>query len=215
MPLPPKGIQKTWAILAPLLPRELYLAGGTGVIVHLHHRESRDLDFFYHHAAVDLQRLKETVAAAGTFAVGLEDAGTLKGVFGATRLEFLHADEVQPQTLLDEPIEVCGLRVAGLRDLLAMKLNVVRERGELRDYYDIKAIEERSGLSVEDGLVFFMERYRVTAQDTAVGQTVKALGYLDDIEEDDLLPLSKDELSAWWAKRQASLVRNLARNPLR
>ena len=96
-----------------------------------------------------------------------------------------------------------------------MKLKVVRERGELRDYYDIKAIEERSGLSVEDGLVFFMERYRVTAQDTAVGQTVKALGYLDDIEEDDLLPLSKDELSAWWGKRQASLVRNLARNPLR
>ncbi len=211
----PDDAQKAWAILAPLLPRALYLAGGTGVAVHLHHRQSRDLDFFYHHAAVDLEQVKESVTGAGAFAVGLEAAGTLRGVFGATKLEFLHADEVRPQTLLDEPTEVSGLRVAGLRDLLAMKLKVVRERGELRDYYDIKEIGERSGLSAEDGLVFFMQRYGVSAEDAAIGQIVQALGYLEDIEPDDSLPLSRKELAAWWAERQASLVRNLARNPLR
>jgi len=211
----PKDAQKAWTTLAPLLPRALYLAGGTGAAVHLHHRQSRDLDFFFHHAAVDLQQIRETLSAAGTFAVGLEGSGTLRGILGATKLEFLHADEVKAQTLLDEPTEVCGLRVAGLRDLLAMKLTVVRERGELRDYYDIKEVEVRSGLSVEDGLVFFMKRYGVSAQDPAIGQIVQALGYLDDIEADDSLPISKEQLGAWWSKRQASLVRNLARNPVR
>jgi len=209
----PTDAQKAWTTLAPLLPRELYLAGGTGAAVHLHHRQSRDLDLFFHHAAVDLQRVREIVSTAGAFAVELEGSGTLRGVFGATKLELLHADEVKPQTLLDEPTEVCGLRVAGLRDLLAMKLKVVRERGELRDYYDIKEIEQRSGLSVEDGLVFFMKRYGVSAQDPAIGQIVQALGYLDDIEADDSLPISKEQLIAWWAKRQPTLVRNLARQP--
>lgn len=209
----PKDTQKAWTTLAPLLPRDLYLAGGTAVAVHLHHRASRDLDFFYHRGSVDLQQVKTSVSEAGAFAVDLEESGTLRGLLGATRLEFLHADEVAPQTLLDEPTDVSGLRVAGLPDLMAMKLKVVRERGELRDYYDIKEIEGRTGLSVEDGLVFFMQRYGVAAEAAAIGEIVKALGYLDDIEEDDLLPISKDELSAWWAKRQRSLVKHLARNP--
>lgn len=211
----PKDAQKAWTTLAPLLPRDLYLAGGTAVAVHLHHRESRDLDFFYHHGSVDLEEVKRSISEAGTFAVDLEEAGTLRGLFGATKLEIFHADEAAPQTLLDEPEEVSGLGVAGLPDLMAMKLKVVRERGELRDYYDIKEIEARAGLSVEDGLVFFMQRYGVQAQAQApaIGQIVQALGYLDDVEEDDLLPISKDELSAWWAKRQRSLVKHLARNP--
>ena len=211
----PKDTRRAWSSLASLLPRELYLAGGTAVAVHLHHRQSRDLDFFYHDSSVDLTQIEDTLSQAGAFAVRLRDAGTLRGTFGATKLEFFHADEGAPQTLLDEPTEVEGLRVAGLRDLLAMKLKVVRERGELRDYYDIKEIGERSGLSVEDGLVFFMERFGVSAHNPAIGQVVQGLGYLDDVEEDDSLPITKEDLAEWWATRQASLVRNLARNPLR
>ena len=210
----PKSTQAAWKALAPVLPPALYLAGGTGVAVHLHHRASRDLDFFYHRGAVDLEEVERRVEAAGKFAVELREPGTLRGLFGATRVEFFHADEAKPQQLLEPPAEVAGLRVAGLRDLLAMKLKVVRERGELRDYYDIMEIEERAGLQVEDGLALFIERYGLTPADAAVRQVIQALGYLDDIDDDEQLPISKEQLAAWWAARQPRLVKNLARNPL-
>jgi DNA-binding MarR family transcriptional regulator len=130
------------------------------------------------------------------------------------KVEFLHADEVRPQHLLEEPTTVGGLRVAGLKDLMAMKLKVVGDRGELRDYYDIKTIEQQTGLTVEDGLALFTERYDVSSTSDTVRHIVTALGYLDDIEEDDALPIGKDELADWWRTRQARLVRRLSRNPL-
>jgi hypothetical protein len=197
-----------------VLPEALYLGGGTAVAAHLHHRVSRDLDFFFHANAVDLTALAKRLATGGRFAVTHESAGTLGGLFGATKVEVFHADEVQPQHLLEAPTAVGGLQVAGLRDLLAMKLKAVGDRGEMRDYYDLKLIDERGGLTIEDGIALFLARYDISPQSDALQHIVLALGYLDDVEEDDALPIRKAELAAWWQQRQVQLVRHLARNPL-
>jgi hypothetical protein len=210
----PPATARAWRALAPALPNELYLGGGTAVAVHLRHRESRDLDFFFHEGSVDLQDLGRDLGKAGTFAVTHESAGTLRGIFGDGKVEFFHADEVRPQHLLEEPKTVAGLRIAGLKDLMAMKLKVVGDRGEMRDYYDIKAIEERAGLTVEDGIALFIERYGVDSRSDTLQHIVSALGYLDDLEDDAALPIGKDELADWWKKRQARLVRHLSRSPL-
>jgi hypothetical protein len=203
--------QSAWVALAPILSPALYLAGGTAVAVHLEHRQSRDLDFFFHEDAVDLERLPEQLGKAGRFAVIEASPGTLRGLLGATKLEFLHADEAAPQRLLEEPSVVAGIRVAGLKDLLAMKLKVLSERGEMRDYFDVKAIDEQSSLSVEDGIALFLERYRLEPSSGALKALLGAMGYLEDVEEDEALPLAKDELEAWWRKRQAAVIRNLGR----
>ena len=210
----PPGTVRAWQELAPRLPNQLYLGGGTAVAVHLAHRESRDLDFFFHDHAVNLNALAEQLSSTGNFAITSESAGTLQGLYADTKVELFHADEGRPQHLLEEPTTVGGLRVAGLKDLMAMKLKVVGDRGELRDYYDIKTIEQQTGLTVEDGLALFTERYDVSSTSDTVRHIVTALGYLDDIEEDDALPIDKDELADWWRTRQARLVRHLSRNPL-
>jgi hypothetical protein len=65
-------------------------------------------------------------------------------VLGAAKVQFLLADtqrNTEPLTVLD------GIPVAGLGDLLATKLEVVMHRGELRDYFDIMAIEKRTPLT--------------------------------------------------------------------
>ncbi|HVA75951.1 MAG TPA: hypothetical protein VNF71_15455, partial [Acidimicrobiales bacterium] len=103
---------------------------------------------------------------------------------------------------------------AGLKDLLAMKLKVVGDRGEMRDYYDLKLIEERGSLTIEDGIAFFLARYDVSPQGDSLQHIVRALGYLDDVEADDALPISKAGLADWWRERQVRLIRHLARNPL-
>lgn len=207
----PAATARTWGALSPHLPGELYLAGGTAIAVHLRHRKSSDLDFFYHDAAVDLDELAERLLALGPFAVTRQASGTLRGVFGETKVEFLHADEVRAQRLLEEPTVVAGLRVAGRRDLMAMKLKVIGDRGELRDYFDVMRLDQEGSISLEDGIPLFLERYGLSPADEALTHLVRGLGYLDDITEDEALPIGKEDLSAWWRRRQAKLVRELGR----
>jgi predicted nucleotidyltransferase component of viral defense system len=207
----PGDTQEAWKLLAPILPSSLYLVGGTAVAVHLRHRVSQDLDFFYHGGTVDLDELTKRIGAAGTFAVTETGPGTLKGLLGATKLEFLHSDEASPQIQLEKPRVVSGLRVAGLKDLIAMKLKVMGERGEMRDYFDVMAIDEQSPLSIEEGIAFFLKRYRLDPSDSALRALIRAMGYFDDVDEDEALPIAKEELAAWWKKRQPKVIRNLSR----
>ncbi len=200
----PKGTAVAWEILAPHLPTQLYLGGGTAVAVHLGHRESRDLDFFFHRE-VDLEWLAETIGELGAFAISRRSQGTLKGLFEATRLEFFDASSL---TRLAEPKTVGGLNVASMQDLMAMKLKVMAERGEMRDYFDVKEIDERGGVSVEEGVGLYMRRYGIDADSEALPHLYRAMGDLADVEVDEMLPIGLDELQAWWTSRQARVIRN-------
>jgi len=203
----PGDVARSWELIASALPRELYLIGGTALAVHLHHRVSRDLDFFFHDD-VDLDRLAATLQEAGPFAVTLRSEGTLNGLFSETKVQFLSAAS---QELLEQPAEVAGVRVAGIGDIFATKLKVIGDRGELRDYLDLMAIERQAGRRVEEGLGLFLTRYRVPPGDTSINHIVTALGYLGDVDEDDLLPVEKDVIEAYWRRRQPEIVRHLTR----
>lgn len=207
----PSDALATWETIAPALPDALYLGGGTALAVHLHHRQSRDLDFFYHRGAVDLGALEGELRQLGSFAVTQRTPGTLGGVFSETKLQFLHADERTPQHQLEPASMLAGINVAGVGDLLAMKLKVVSERGELRDYFDIETIELQTGRRVEEGLGLLRERYGASADSHLLGRVVRALGYLDDVDEDHLLPESRRDIAAYWAKRQPDIIRSLGR----
>ena len=200
----PGDTAATWEALAPRLPSGLYLGGGTAVAVHLAHRESRDLDFFFHRE-VDLDALEDLLGRLGDFAVTHRAAGTLKGLFGRTRLEFFDASSL---SLLAQPVQVAGLSVASLQDLMAMKLKVMAERGEMRDYFDVKAIDERGAVSVEEGIDLYMSRYGVDPGSEALSHLYLAMGDLSDVEVDEMLPIELDELQTWWGRRQARAIRN-------
>jgi nucleotidyltransferase AbiEii toxin of type IV toxin-antitoxin system len=204
---------ESWELLAPAVPKEAYLVGGTAIALHLGHRISRDLDFFYHHNAIDLDQLARAIATRGPFAITRREPGTLNAVFSQTKIQFLHADEVAPQRLLAVPVEVGGVRVAGLEDLLAMKLKVIGDRGELRDYFDLMAIEQRTGRSVEEGLQLFVARYQPAYPQQALGHIVRSLGYFDDIEADDQLPVSRQTIVDYWTNRHPSVIAALGRIP--
>jgi hypothetical protein len=78
---------EAWEALAPHLPAALYLGGGTAVAVHLRHRESADLDFFYHNSSVELEELAERLSRVGPFAITRRAPGTLRGLFAGTKVE--------------------------------------------------------------------------------------------------------------------------------
>ena len=209
----PGDTATTWDAIAPIVPQQAYLGGGTAIAVHLGHRVSRDLDFFFHHHSIDLDDLATRLSAVGPFAVSERSPGTLNGLFSSTRVQFLHADEGRPQHVLEQPRETDGLRIAGLSDLIAMKLKVVGDRGELRDYFDLMTIEQRTGRTADEGLALFVARFQPEYPQQAINHILLGLGYFDDVDPDDALPVPRSDIVDYWARRQREIVAARGRLP--
>jgi hypothetical protein len=203
-------VATTWERIAPAVPAGAYLGGGTAIAVHLRHRTSRDLDFFFHRA-IDLDRLVRWLGEQGAFAVTDRRPGTLNGVFDRTPVQFLKAGLERPEHRLEPTVPVAGLRIAGLGDLLAMKLNAIAGRAQLRDYFDLMAIEQAGGRTVEEGIGLFLARYRPEHPDSAIRPILLGLGYLDDVMDDPFLPVDRESIVRYWQARQPAIVANLER----
>lgn len=203
----PAQAAAAWLRLAAGLPRELSLVGGTGLAAHIHHRESRDLDFFFEEP-VDLQALHSLLEGLGDFAPTLVAQHTLNGVLLGAKVQFLSS---AGQRRLAPPVEIAGLRVASVEDLLAIKLKVIGDRGELRDYFDVMEIERRLGRTAEEGLALYRRRYDVPAEHETLRHIVLSLGYLDDVDDDHALPVERPEIERYWRQRQPQIVRHLSR----
>jgi predicted nucleotidyltransferase component of viral defense system len=207
----PAATAEAWVAVRDVLPRESYLGGGTAIAVHLAHRQSRDLDFFLE-AAVDMARLQNDLDRVGDLHVVLfEDAPgrqTMEAWLGTAKLQVLEASTL---VLVEPTSQVAGIRVAGMGDLLAMKLKVLRERGELRDYYDVLAIERDAHRRVEEGIALALAKYRPRGREEFVVSLLRSLAYLDDVQEDPAVPLPKAEIAAYWAARVPEIAGNLSR----
>jgi len=109
-------------------------------------------------------------------------------------------------------VPIAGMPVAGIGDLMATKLAAVSGRGELRDYYGLMALERRTGRRVDEGLGLFLTRYEpIEPAAQAIGRIVTALGYLDDLDEDDLVPASREDIARYWRRRQPALLAGTSR----
>lgn len=194
-----------WPKVVSALPAGGYLAGGTALAVHLHHRVSGDLDVFVDRP-FDTGQVRARLQRCGDLTVTAVTDDTLNGVLDATRVQFLEASTHQ---LLDRPTVVAGMPVAGVRDLMADKLKVVRDRGELRDYFDLMAIEQAGTHRCEQGLVYYRQRYGLGPDDASLATIVRALGYLDDVADDPGLPAGRDDIERYWRQRQPEIARSL------
>jgi hypothetical protein len=113
--------------------------------------------------------------------------------------------------LLESPTQVDGLYVAQISDLMAMKLKVVGDRGELRDYFDLMTIEQRTGRMVDEGLALFLERFQPEYPDRAIDHILLGLGYFDDVDPDDSLPISRQQIVDYWTRRQHEIIASRSR----
>ena len=206
----PSDAARTWEAIVPLRPEPAYLVGGTAVAVHIGHRKSRDLDFCLS-SPVDLTDLNDRLSNSDRWLASTLTESTLNGVFSATKLQFLLADQ---ETNLELLTMVGGIPVASLPDLFAMKLGVITRRGALRDYYDLMEME-RTGLTAEEGLSLFVRRYHPAGVDAALAGVIFALGpaAIADAKTDPSgVPKSAvKELERYWPKRQIEVTAHLNR----
>jgi Nucleotidyl transferase AbiEii toxin, Type IV TA system len=169
------------------VPKHFVLYGGTALALRLRHRQSIDFDFF---TAIPFE--PESLHRDLGFAAGAEvlrkSQNTLSLITPGTpgvRISFfggLTFGHVEPA----DPCSDNGVCVAGLKDLMATKLNTVYQRAEAKDYLDIDALI-RAGCSLVVGLACARAVYRTSFNAML---PLKALTFFEDGD----LPSLPDEV---------------------
>lgn len=198
----PKNAEFFWPLTRRLCEHfDGRLVGGTALTIHLGHRQSEDFDICTtrRFSGVDFARrmrpiLEDLYGAGHGVKIMLQwadDGGysvRLNNVkFDVFRvLETSNRGSNETRWLEARPQTVDGVPVAGVPDILAMKLETITLRRQLRDYVDISSIDRMTSYSLEVGLEMFKRKYRYDEYPSppAVRRVVAALGRHGDLGVD-------------------------------
>lgn len=174
----PPAQRRLWDELAQT-PEAFTLWGGTALALHLGHRQSIDFDFFTDRA-VALNGLLTDIPYLKNATVLQQEPRTLTCAVdrdGAVKLSFF----VVPGVLkpIEPPYRAPGndLKVASLIDLAAMKVKVVQDRAEAKDYIDVDAILTSTPITLAEAISAACAVYGAAYQPLP---SLKALAYFDD-----------------------------------
>lgn len=149
-------VPRTQTLLRKLRPDSFpdgtYLGGGTAVALYLGHRQSFDLDFFTPAEFVETQWEQRLAKELG-FKLIQRDWQTLIGTIDGVKISLFG----YKYKLINEPEKFCGVKIASLPDLAAMKLETVIGRGTKRDFIDIYFLAQKYTLAKM--FEFYGEKY--------------------------------------------------------
>lgn len=156
-----------------------YLAGGTAIALRFGHRRSEDFDWF----AAEVKRpeaLAADIRACGLALDSLElAAGTVNCRVGGVKVQFL--EFAYPLLAGTDEWPEKHVTLASLRDLGAMKLLAIAQRGSRKDFVDVYELL-RQGTTLPNMLDDFRAKFQ--ADPISV---LRGLAYFDDAER-ELMP---------------------------
>ena len=182
------------------------LVGGTAVAVHLRHRVSEDIDILAP-GPIDTASVKSLIEAEAeeSFTViGLSSHEVHALVDGVSVHVFEDPNaesRVGQVTVLRKGPTIDEMPVASLQDLLALKLDLIRWRSTLRDLIDLAAIDRLSGHRLEDGLVYWQQKFGAEWDNAALDQLVFRLRFPSAKDADPLFDDSREEVVAYLKSR--------------
>lgn len=153
-----------------------YLAGGTALALRLGHRISVDLDFFTQ------EELEEKILLADLEQVPeFKKDGvawrTVWGIIQNTKFSLFY----YKYPLIDKTDEFMGLNLASLKDITAMKIVAIGDRGTMRDFIDLYLLSK--SYSLDEMLIFYDQKYGDLEEKKY--HLIKSLDYFIDAEKDD------------------------------
>ena len=158
---------------------ETRLVGGTALALQLGHRISVDLDIF--------GKWNYSEDMLGKFsAVGQaeKESGTPDG-----KMAFFYIDGVKVDCVaydmydwLEPPVEEDGIRLAGIKDIAAMKVNAITNRGTRKDFVDMARLLEN--YSLVDIFAWYCKKYPAANPALAM----RSMSYFVDAES---MPMPK------------------------
>lgn len=179
---------------------QLRLVGGTALALQIGHRKSIDIDLFgkidadEYTIAADLNRLGEiqTIQKTQNIAIYL-----IKGV----KTDIVNYS----YPWLDEAVFIDGIKLAGLKDIAAMKLAAITGRGTKKDFIDLYFLLKKYSLT--EMLGFYTQKYA----DGSTFMVLKSLSYFEDAEKDPM-PFMIKEIA--WPKIKDFIINQLTKESL-
>jgi len=174
-----------------------YLAGGTALALYLGHRTSLDYDF-YTKKEFDSQKLIEEIKEKFKKLENISvEKNTLLIDINKVHFSFFHYQ----YKLLAKHQSFKTIKLASLKDIAAMKIIAIVQRGTKRDFIDIYFLLKK--FSLKEIISWTLEKY------TGYNQThiLKALIYFKDAENEKYKRLIKVfDKSVTWKKVKKNLL---------
>ena len=172
---------------------EMQLVGGTALALQLGHRISVDLNFFGKwDYEIDLQTI-------------LSPCGDVEKVSATPsgKMAFFYIDGVKVDFVsyelypwLSPPIEHEGVRLASIKDIAAMKINAITNRGTRKDFVDL--VQLLKVHSLREMIAWYQEKYPKANPTLAI----RSLSYFVDAET---MPLPKMLIPFDWEQAKATI----------
>jgi len=183
--------------------KKAYLAGGMALALQLGHRISIDLDFFTQEA-FDEKRLSLELSKNSEFSEDGKSWRTVWGKIGDTKFSIFY----YKYPLLEETVDYEGINIAGLKDIAAMKIHALEDRGTKRDFVDAFFLSRE--FSLDEILVFYDKKYRCL--DEHLYSILRSLDYFADAESDEkdlkmIKKVSWEEVKKFFKKESLRLAK--------
>ena len=153
--------------------KDFYLVDGTALTLYCGHRKSIDLDLFTHRS-FDAIRLSEWLSRDFNLTDIAVDTNTLRSRINEVKTDFI----AHQYTLIGKVVRMDRIRLLSVKDIAAMKLNAIANRGSKKDFWDYAKLLEH--FDHESLLSFYAEKY----PNASLWNLEKSLCYFDDAEND-------------------------------
>ena len=159
----------------------IYLAGGTGLALQIGHRYSHDFDFFTPQVFNEKTFIQRLSGILPDFRLERQDWRTILGYIKDTRFSLFF----YKYPLLFSPQLFEGISLAHLKDIAAMKIAALADRGIKKDFIDLYfLIHIEKVLTLGETLELYDRKYGVLAQNKL--NIIKSLGYFDDADASEM-----------------------------
>lgn len=166
--------------------RSFRLVGGTALALQLGHRISVDLDLFTN-TPFDEQQLREYLELTYGLQTDYISRHTLKGEIDGVQIDCI----AHQYPWLQDSKEEDGIRLAGLPDICAMKLNAITGNGtRIKDFIDVAWLSTH--YSLNQMLDFYEQKYNAN-----VLMPLKAIIFFDEINFNEPVHLTDGKRVNW------------------
>lgn len=157
-----------------------YLAGGTALALHIGHRQSLDLDFFLPKTSFDEVAFEGELVATEQWTTSFRQKGTIYGVLANTKVSFIAYPFFKPS-----PFRIrCGnVYILTVRDIAAMKIIAISQRGRKRDFVDLYWYCKNKEPLYN---IILSATRQFPGQEDNINHILRSLVYFEDAEQDPM-----------------------------
>jgi predicted nucleotidyltransferase component of viral defense system len=158
---------------------DFYMAEGTCLALQIGHRQSVDFDFFVP-SDFNTASIVNKLVKIGSYERGNEERNTINGSLNEVRISFFG----YKYSIIDHFKVYTNVRLAGLKDIAAMKLEAISGRGSKKDFIDIYFLLQH--FSLKEIFSFHAQKYGIGLSNQY--HHLKSLVYFKDADE-EIMPV--------------------------